>query len=49
MVSHLDFETGLQHLTDQPGQQAALTGEFHTVGSGLSHQRFSPLRHVPSR
>ena len=45
MVSHLDFQTGLQHLAHQPGQQTVLASQLDTVGAGPGHQLGRPVPH----
>ncbi len=45
MLSHLNLQTRLQHLTDQTRQQAILTGELHALAACPSHQQLSPVVH----
>src|SRR3546814_2793936 len=45
MLTQLDLQPGLQDLTDEIGQQAALAGEFDTLITGPGHELFSPLAH----
>ena len=41
MFGHLRFQSGLHHPTDQPSQQAALTGQLDPISPGLLDQRVS--------
>ena len=45
MLSHLDLETGLEHLAHQPRQQAAVAGQLHALGACLGHQPLGPVLH----
>lgn len=45
MLSHLDLQRSLEHLLRQPGQQAARTGQLHTLRAGRSNQSFGQRRH----
>jgi hypothetical protein len=45
MIGHLDFQTGLQHLADEPGQQATLPSQIDAVTAGLFNQTLSEVLH----